>query len=102
MRMTKVAAREREVPPPHPINICGVLVHARPQDRAAVKAALEELPGTEVNTMTDEGKLIVIVEDADGQWASEIITRFYEIEGVLSVALVYHHFDSELEGEIVP
>jgi nitrate reductase NapD len=102
MRMNGFAAREREAPPPQPTNICGVLVHARPDIREAVKVALEELPGTEVHTMTDEGKMVVVVEDAGGQWASEIITRFYEIEGVLSVSLVYHHFDNELEGEIVP
>ncbi|CAA7611407.1 Periplasmic nitrate reductase accessory protein [Magnetospirillum sp. LM-5] len=102
MRMNAFAARERAEPPVQPVNICGVLVHAQPDQRVAVKAALEELPGTEVHTMTDEGKLIVVVEDADGQWASETITRFYDVEGILSVALVYHHFDNELEGEIVP
>jgi nitrate reductase NapD len=102
MRMNGFAAREREAPPPHPINICGVLVHARPDVRDSVKTALEELPGTEVHTMTDEGKMVVVVEDAGDQWASEIIARFNEIEGILSVALVYHHFDHELEGEIVP
>lgn len=83
-------------------NICGVLVHVVPRDRNRIKAALEALPGVEVHTMTDDGRLVVIVEDACGQWAGATITSFHDIEGVLSVALVYHHFDQDLEGEIVP
>ena len=102
MRLGTFVAREHEAPRVAVENICGVLVHAVPADRHRIKAALEALPGVEINTMTDDGKMVVIVEDADGQWAGATITSFHDIAGVLSVALVYHHFDSDLEGEIVP
>ncbi len=83
-------------------NICGVLVHAVPEERMAVKAALEALPGVEVHAVSDGGKLVVTTEDTGDTWAGATIEGFNAIKGVLSVALAYHHFDSDLEGEIVP
>lgn len=102
MRLGTFVAREHQAPRPSVENICGVLVHVRPAERHRVKAELESRPGVEVHTMTDDGKLVVVVEDAAGQWAGATITSFHDIDGVLSVALVYHHFDKDLEGEIVP
>lgn len=83
-------------------NICGVLVQTWPEQRWSVKADLEALPGVEVHAASDDGKLVVTVEDAEGQWAGATISRFNEVKDVLSVALIYHHFESEQEGEIVP
>ena len=102
MRLGTFVAREHDAPRQRIENICGVLVHVVPAARHRVKAALEALPGVEVDTMTDDGKMVVIVEDAQGQWAGATITSFHEIEDIVSVALVYHHFDEDLEGEIVP
>lgn len=102
MRVNSFVKTERERPQGAVENICGVLVHARPDERHAVAGALEALPGVEVHMIGDEGKLVVTVEDAAGTWAGATIDQFNRVQGVLSVALAYHHFDSELEGEIVP
>lgn len=102
MRVNSFLAAERAAPPAKPVNICGVLVHVVPADRFRLRDALEALPGVEVHAMADEGKLVVVVEDTEDDLASATINRINDIKGVLSVALVYHHFDSELEGEIVP
>lgn len=102
MRVNSFLAHERDDPPGKPVNICGVLVHARPDLLPAVEAALGRLPGTEIHAAADEGKLVVVVEDTADALAGNTINRINDIQGVLSVALVYHHFDSELEGEIVP
>lgn len=102
MRVSNFARKERQRAPAAGIeNVCGVLVHARPERLELVQADLAALPGVEIHAATAEGRLVVTVEDAAGQWASATITRFNDIEGVLSVALVYHHFDSDLEGETV-
>ncbi|MGE4281984.1 MAG: chaperone NapD [Magnetospirillum sp.] len=102
MRLGTFVEREHQAPRHTVENICGVLVHVVPARRHQVKAALEAKPGVEIHTMTDDGKMVVIVEDAAGEWAGSIITSFHDVDGVLSVALVYHHFDKDLEGEIVP
>ncbi|HTH16896.1 MAG TPA: chaperone NapD [Magnetospirillum sp.] len=102
MRVNGFVARERERAHPQLENVCGVLVHVRPERRHDIAKRLEELPGVEIHAIGDDGKLIVTVEDAGGTWAGATIDQFNTVQGVLSVALVYHHFDSELEGEIVP
>ncbi len=75
-------------------NICGILVATRPERAESVGAALAELPGVEVHHATEDGRLIVTVEDTEAGWAGQTITRFYEIEGVISAALVYHHSEA--------
>lgn len=103
MRVNSFVAKEKQkVRPPSAVeNVCGVLVHVRPDLADAVRLALAALPGVEIHAATGDGRLIVTVEDAEGQWAGATISRFNDIAGVLSVALVYHHFDSDLEGETV-
>lgn len=81
------------------INLCGVLVHARPDKLAAVRASLESIDGVEVHHAEPDGRIIVTVEDAGGRWAGSIVTSFQEIEGVLTFALVYHHTLGDLEEE---
>ena len=102
MRVNSFARADDARPVRQVENICGVLVYARPDDRHAIAARLEGMPGVEVHVIGDDGKLILTVEDAEGAWAGATIEQFIKVEGVLSVALAYHHFDSELEGEIVP
>lgn len=107
MRVNSFVARERQRPHSQVENVCGVLVHARPQARHDVASALQALPGVEIHAVGDEGKLVVTVEDAPdngsgGIWAGATIEQFNQVPGVLSVALVFHHFDQEREGEIVP
>lgn len=72
-------------------NICGVLVHARPEFLPSVQAALAATPGVEIHHVEPDGRMIVTAEDADGRWAGAIVTSFQEIEGIMNFALVYHH-----------
>ncbi|MGE5503568.1 MAG: chaperone NapD [Actinomycetota bacterium] len=99
MRLNAFVAKEDTRPREQVENLCGVVVWARPERRHQVSDALSAIAGVEVHAVTDEGKLVVTVEDAEGRWAGATITSFNDIEGVLNVALVYHHFDSDLEGE---
>ncbi len=101
MRLSTFVEHEHAKPRGEVENICGVLVHVKPELRSQVKSALEAIPGVEIHVETEDGRMVVTVEDADGVWAGAKITSFQDIQGVLSVALVYHHFDSDLEGESV-
>ncbi len=75
------------------MNICGVLVHAVPDRVEDVAAALACLPGVELHGRADAGRLIVTVEDTGGQAASDGLARIHALPGVVSAALVYHHFE---------
>ena len=74
------------------MNISGVLVHALPAKAAAVREALEALPGVEVHLQTDDGQLIVTVEEAG---AGDSMLAVHRVDGVISAGLVYHNFDDE-------
>jgi nitrate reductase NapD len=76
-------------------NICGVLVHTRPGNVAAVKGRLAALPGVEVHAATDEGRVVVTVEDTPERQAIETISDIFQTEGVINASLVYQYTDDE-------
>ncbi len=77
------------------MNISGVLVHSRPEKTEIVEAALEDLPGVEVHQITDDGLIIVTVEDTDAVASGDTMVKMNLLEGVLSASLVYHHFEPD-------
>ena len=78
------------------MNISGVLVHIRPEQVNAVKARLGNLNGVEIHATTDDGRLVVTIEDDTGPMI-DTMNSFHDIEGVLSASLIYHHFDEEFK-----
>ena len=84
------------------MNICGVLVHATPGRQAAVAEALAALGNTEVHQITNDSRLIVTVEEADDRTAGDTVLAMHRIPGVLSAALVYHHFEPDQELSDAP
>ncbi len=81
-------------------NICGLLVHAKPSHQESVAAALAALPGVEVQQTSDDGRMVVIVEDTEGVWAGDSITQISNIKGVLSSALVYHQSAENMDEAV--
>ncbi len=75
------------------LNLCGVLVHTRAEQGAAVRARLTGLPGVEVHALTEDGRLVLTVEDSPGHSCIDTITGLYDVEGVLSASVVYQHTD---------
>jgi nitrate reductase NapD len=80
------------------MNICGVLVHAVPDKAGQVATALAELPGVELHARADAGRLIVTVEDTDQSSALDGMAKIHALPGVVSAALVYHHFEPDEIG----
>lgn len=76
-------------------NICGVLVHADPNRLDTARRRLGALPGVEIHAEDADGRLVVTVEDTDGVPAALTLKTLFEIEGVASAALVYHHCETD-------
>ena len=81
------------------MNICGVLVHAKPGRADAVAARLRALAGVEVHQVTANSKLVVTVEERDDVVAGDTVLAMHREADVLSAALVYHHFEPDQEAE---
>ena len=84
------------------MNICGVLVHARPERAGEVGRALAAMPGVEIHAVGGDGRLVVSVEDTPGSFTADVMAGFHRVEGVINAALVYHHCESDedLEQEV--
>ena len=82
------------------MNVCSVVVHAKPEKSALVQARLEEFPGVEVHGGGEEGKLIVTVEDADEDSVADTMMAFNSVEDVISSILIYHYGGDDLEEEV--
>ena len=83
---------------PPEAHISSLVVHVRPDNVPAVRAALAAMPGVEIYAEAS-GKLIVTLETAT---EADIVTRMNEIsllDGVMSAALVFHHFEPAAETE---
>lgn len=76
-------------------NVCGVLVHTRPGNVEEVKDRLAALPGVEVHAATEEGRVVVTVEDIPERLAIETISDIFQTEGVINASLVYQYTDDE-------
>lgn len=79
------------------MNICGCLVHAPSAEVGSIASALSAMEGVEVHATTEDGRLIVVVEDTETSRASETIMAMHQVAGVISLTLTYHHFE-DLQG----
>lgn len=77
------------------MNICGVLVHAHPDHRDDVACAIESVEGAELHHILPGSRMIVTVEDIGETSAGDAMLALHRLPGVLSAALVYHHFEPE-------
>ncbi|WP_165602671.1 chaperone NapD [Candidatus Terasakiella magnetica] len=81
--------------PEKPFNVCGLIAHVAKGRIDEVCAALNELEGVDVHTQTEDGRLVITIEDTEDCLASEMITTVDRTSGVINSSLVYHQFESQ-------
>jgi periplasmic nitrate reductase NapD len=74
-------------------NMCGVLVHARPERVPDVVSALNALDGVHVHEVADGGRIITTIEDTQTSIAIDTLSAIHRLKGVVAAGLVYHHFE---------
>lgn len=80
------------------MNISGIVVHASPDKIDMIRARLEEIPGVEVHAASTEGKMVVTIEKPADREVADIFEEISRIPGILSTAMVYHHFEPGTEA----
>lgn len=73
------------------MNIASLVLRIRPETRAEAEAALHALPGVECHHMTNDGRLIVTVEDTPGFAMSDALIAVHRVPQVLAATLAYEH-----------
>ncbi|MDO5631082.1 MAG: chaperone NapD [Paracoccus sp. (in: a-proteobacteria)] len=81
------------------MNICGCLVHVAPASLDSARDAIAAMDGVEVHAATNDGRLVVVVEDTADKRASDIIMAVHQVPGVLSLTLNYHHFEDLTQAQ---
>ncbi len=79
------------------MNIAGVLLQVHPDRLDEVRSALDRFPGVEVHIVTEDGRLLVTVEEENPQGGT--VLALHRLEGVLAASVAYHHFEPEPEGD---
>ena len=79
--------------PPPETHIASVLLHARPDAVAALRATLAADPAITVGGERD-GKLVLVIECAGDRAVLDRIDALHALPGVHSAVLVYHQVES--------
>jgi nitrate reductase NapD len=82
------------------MNICSLVVHAKPERASAVAEQLGRLPGVEIHGQ-GEGRLVVTVEDTADILAADTLAAVNAVEGVLSTVLIYHYGGEALDEPLL-
>jgi periplasmic nitrate reductase NapD len=80
------------------MNISGVLVHAKPEQIAQLEKQLTKIPGLEVHAVTENGRMVVTIEQDNDKLIADTILNLHNYEGVLSAAMVYQYGDDDIKN----
>ena len=82
------------------MNISSVIVSAQPSLASLVSDALKQTTGVEIHATTDDSRFVVTIEtDTDFETVG-VFDRINAMAGVMSVAMVFHQFESDPEKEV--
>ena len=74
--------------------IASILVQARPENLAAVEAAILALAGCEIHGRDARGKLVVVIDVADAGAIGSTLNTIAGLPDVYSASLVFHAIDA--------
>ena len=85
------------------MNICSVIVNAKPENAPKISDLLKEMAGVDVFGGVEQGKIIATLEDEGEKALADKMAAINNIKGVIDVAMIYHQEedDTAMEEEIV-
>lgn len=85
------------------MNICSVIVNAKPENAPAISKLISEMEGVDVFGGIEEGKIIATLEDSGEKALADKMAAINDIKGVINATMIYHQEedDTAMEEEIV-
>lgn len=85
------------------MNICSVIVNAKPENAPRIRDVLQEMEGVDVFGGVEEGKIIATIEDGGEKALADKMAAMNDIKGVINATMIYHQeaSDTAMEEEIV-
>lgn len=79
-------------------HVCGVIVQCRPEKIQAIQTALLAIEHTEIPAVNEtEGKIVAVMQSHDQHLLLDNMEQARNIEGVITVSLVYHQQDEDFD-----
>jgi nitrate reductase NapD len=82
------------------MHISSLIVHAKPGKDALFRTQIATLDGVELHAVADDGRMIVTMESVDDAAIRNTYEAIERLDGVISVAMVYHQVESDPDKEI--
>ena len=79
------------------MNICGILVHARPENTEVVRDSLDSILGVEVHGINEDGRMVVTLEEDNEERMADTLMSLQDVDGVVSASMIYHHREEDEE-----
>lgn len=85
------------------MNICSVIVNAKPENSLQISKLLAQIEGVDVFGGVEEGKIIITIEDSGEKALADKMASINDIKGVINTTMVYHQEEdiTAMEEEIV-
>ena len=79
-------------------HVVGLVVQGKPQKIPAIRTALLAIPNTEVPTIDEKiGKIVAVMQSHDQHIVLNNMDSVKDIDGVITVSLIYHQQDEQPE-----
>lgn len=79
------------------MSISSLVVHTKPDKVEEIRAKFSALEGAEVHAVTEDGRLIVTVDQPVNMKATDVLTEIQNTEGVLSSSLIFNYFEENVD-----
>ena len=76
------------------MSIASLVLRIYPETRLAAEAALRAYPGVECHGMSEDGRLVVTVEDTPQSAMSDTLIAIHRVPQVLAATLAYEHSEN--------
>lgn len=80
------------------MSIASLVLRIHPETRPDAEAALLGFPGVECHGMSEDGRLVVTVEDTPRSAMSDTLIAIHRVPQVLAATLAYEHSDNYLDS----
>lgn len=81
------------------MNLASLVVHTLPADQQQISSQLLGLPGVEIHAATDDGRLVVTVDNDASQVTADTLKAIHETRGVISAAVTFQYSDDSATDE---
>jgi nitrate reductase NapD len=82
------------------MNISSAIVHTHPSRTRQLCGQLDAIAGVEIHAAGD-GRFVVSIESPGDRDTADIFEAIQKLDGVLSASLVYSHFESDPDSELI-